>query len=135
LFGDAARNGHPYALLGLAVLAEHKSNRLLARKYVTDSIVRSPTEMGHRAGLLYLSEIFVARDPDEAARYTKESADQGSWKSQELMSTFYAEGIGVERNVTEAARYEKLAADNPLRDDSRNADAVIDSIGPSAKPH
>jgi hypothetical protein len=134
LFGNAARRGHPYALLGLAVLAERKSDRILARKYVSDSIALSPAEMGHRAGLLYLSEIFVPRDPVEGARYTKESADRGSWKSQQLMSVLLSEGIGVEQNLTEAARYERLAAENPSRDDSRNADAAIDSIGPTVNP-
>jgi hypothetical protein len=134
LFSEADRSGHPYAPLGLAVLAERRSDRALARKYVSSSIVRNPAEMGHRAGLLYLSKIFVPKDPVEAARYTKESADQGSWRSQQLMSILFAEGIGVERNMAEAARFERLAADNPARDDSRNADAAIESIGSSPKP-
>lgn len=133
LFRDAARSGHLFASLGLAVLAERGSDRALARKHLTESIALNPTELGHRAGLLYLSEIFVARDPAEGARYIRRTADSGNWKSQQLMSMLFAEGIGVEPNSAEAARYQRLADENPSRDDSRNADAVIESIGPTRK--
>jgi hypothetical protein len=124
-FHSAAAAAQPVASLGKAVLLERRGDREGARREIALGNHQNLTEVGRRAGLLYLSGTFVVPDDQEGARWVKETADRGDWRSQRLMARLYATGRGVTKDELAAEKYVKLAVENPLAEHGAPAKQVI----------
>jgi TPR repeat protein len=87
---------------------------------VTDRIRRvlPAAQRGEAWAQLYLGNLYALsgaqNNPAEAARWTRQAADQGSASAQSSLAWMYATGRGIPRNDQEAFRWYRKAAEQGL---------------------
>jgi TPR repeat protein len=98
-----------FLVLALRVQAQDTSFDFQAAQAAADKgEAKAQYELGH---YYYATQIGMNRDYAKAAKYVRQSADQGYADAQVELGSYYGRGIGVPRNVTMAVQWYRKAAD------------------------